>query len=851
MISSHNALDRARRSARRPAGRRLSLLLAGLMSVAAVLACGESPTPEAEVERPSTERLLVVGFDRDLPPYSFVDDDGRAAGFSIDLFEAIAEILDVDLAWRPMESPGLLRALEARDLDVIPNLAVTAALDERFTVLIPHSFAGDALFIRSGETVTAEELAEKTLIVRRDDPALERLEKSFSGAQIFVEDTFPDILRRLAAGEGDAAILPQETGLRLARDLGLDELTVTGPPIGQRELSFAIAPGRNELGDELEQALTIVTQTDYPAIYDRWFRPDERLSTREILRRTLWFVVPLLALSLFFAATSWSLRRMVARRTADLEASEERYRGLFASSRDAIALCDLEGRFIDANPACREMLDRTIEDLRARVFQDLTPESFNDEEESALRKLRLGTELSREYEKELCRREGETVPVSVRAWIRQEDDGSPSGYWFLIRDLTEIKATEEERRRIEEKMRQAQKLESLGILAGGIAHDFNNLLMGVLGNANLAHLEASEDSSVKKRLGEIETAARRAAELCGQMLAYSGKGAFMLEPIDVRQLIEEMGHLLEASISKKAELVLDLEAGLPLFKGDRSQIRQVILNLLTNASEALGDTGGRVTIRTGRAEYDDKALRRTFLGDERREGSYVYLEIVDDGCGMDRETRERMFDPFFSTKFTGRGLGLAATLGIVRGHGGTVEVDSELGEGTRFRILFPSLVPRSEAPKSDDSGPTVSLPSAARGSQTVLVAEDERLVSRVVLKTLELAGYRVLEASDGRQTVDIFRQHSEEIDLVLLDMTMPRLSGLEALERLRNISPTVAVIVSSGYSERELDRQFAGREIAGFLQKPYAPDELLELVRNVLDGSPPRSRTNDGPTVMN
>ena len=163
---------------------------------------------------------------------------------------------------------------------------------------------------------------------------------------------------------------------------------------------------------------------------------------------------------------------------------------------------------------------------------------------------------------------------------------------------------------------------------------------------------------MKKLLGEIEIAARRAAELCGQMLAYSGKGAFMLEPIDVRQLIEGMGHLLEASISKKAELVLDLEDDLPLFKGDPSQIRQVVVNLLTNASESLGDTGSRVTIRTGRAEYDDKALRRTFLADERREGSYVYLEIVDDGCGMDQDTQERMFDPFFSTKFTGRGLGL-------------------------------------------------------------------------------------------------------------------------------------------------------------------------------------------------
>ena len=398
----------------------------------------------------------------------------------------------------------------------------------------------------------------------------------------------------------------------------------------------------------------------------------------------------------------------------------------------------------------------------------------------------------------------------------------------IARAIERVRA-EEERQRLEAQIQHAQKLESLGVLAGGIAHDFNNLLTGILGNADLALMDLAPDSPAYASLTEIKATAQRAADLSRQMLAYSGKGSFVIEPIDLNQVVREMGHLMEVSISKKAVLRYELSDDLPAIIGDATQIRQVIMNLITNASDAIGDDEGVISIRSGTEECDHDYLGGCYLNEQLPEGLYVYLEVTDDGCGMDRDTMQRIFDPFFTTKFTGRGLGLASTLGIVRGHHGTVRVKSEPGRGTRFRVLLPA----SQIRREELARPKVA-PQRWSGAGTVLIVDDEEAVREVAARMLEQAGLTVVTAADGREAVEFYRRHADEIGCVLLDLTMPHMSGEETLQELRRIRSDVRVVVSSGYSEQEVVSRFVDKGISGFVQKPYLVSKLVSEVSGAL-----------------
>jgi two-component system cell cycle sensor histidine kinase/response regulator CckA len=419
-----------------------------------------------------------------------------------------------------------------------------------------------------------------------------------------------------------------------------------------------------------------------------------------------------------------------------------------------------------------------------------------------------------------------TVIASLRAGGR---DFLPKEEAFDPKNLsTRIKAVLKQAK-LEERLLQQQKDECVTTLAGGIAHDFNNLLVAILGNASLAQEELSPDSPVRRLTRRIERAARRAADLTQQLLAFSGKAGFVREQLSVSDLAREMASLLEASIPKKVTLAYDFPEQLPFIEGDATQIRQAIMNLILNASEAIGDKRGLITIRTGVVEADHAYLADTHHEDHLPEGSYVFVQITDTGCGMDETTKSKIFDPFFTTKSTGRGLGLAATLGIVRGHRGAIDVHSEPGRRTAVTVLFPVC----EAP--DEQGEEQEAPAASpRGTGTVLVVDDEEDVRSVAEMALERSGFTVLTASDGREALEVFGAHRDEIDAVLLDLTMPELSGEEVFRKLRRIRADVRVILSSGYVEQDATARFDGMGLAGFIQKPYLLPALVGKVREVL-----------------
>jgi signal transduction histidine kinase len=403
------------------------------------------------------------------------------------------------------------------------------------------------------------------------------------------------------------------------------------------------------------------------------------------------------------------------------------------------------------------------------------------------------------------------------------------GVVINARDITERRRAEEVRGKLEAQVLYAQKLESLGVLAGGIAHDFNNLLTGVLGNADLALTELSPLAPARANIQQIEVAARRAADLTRQMLAYSGRGKFVIQSIRLSEIVEEMTHLLEVSISKKCVLRYGFAEDLPAIDGDATQLRQVVMNLIINASESIGERSGVIAVRTGAMECDLAYLAESYLDEKLPEGVYVYLEVADTGCGMTEEVRAKLFDPFFTTKFTGRGLGLAAVLGIVRSHRGAIKVHSELGVGTTFRVLFPI----SERICASDLSVTQDAPTWL-GSGTILIVDDDETVRALAKKMMERYGFTVMTATDGREGLELFRAHHTTLRAVLLDMTMPHMDGEEAFREMRRITGNVPVVLTSGYSEQDATNRFAGKGLAGFVQKPFRTDDLMAAIRKAL-----------------
>lgn len=426
------------------------------------------------------------------------------------------------------------------------------------------------------------------------------------------------------------------------------------------------------------------------------------------------------------------------------------------------------------------------------------------------------------------------VVVGIIAYIMTEWRDALAGLQRanaqLDRDITERKRAQLEQEKLEAQMLQTQKLESLGVLAGGIAHDFRNLLVPILGNARLAKSELVPDSPVIPYVERIATAAVRTSELTDQLLAYAGRGTLTTRPLDVCELLREMGELLHTAVSRGIELRYELPDALPFIEGDATQLRQVILNLIINAAEAIGDRPGVVTIAAGTVAIDRAWARGTYLGPELPEGFYAYLEVRDDGCGMDEETRSKIFDPFFTTKFAGRGLGLAALLGIVRAHRGAVRVESEVGRGTRFRLLFPCVSGSTATVER-----AVACPLGWRGSGTVLVGDDEAAVREFLEHVLRRCGLQVILAEDGRQAVELFREHAPKIAAVLLDVTMPGIGGIEACVEMRKIRPDARIILSSGYSEAEVAARFETHAVDDFLQKPYEVEALIQKLRALLE----------------
>jgi PAS domain S-box-containing protein len=515
---------------------------------------------------------------------------------------------------------------------------------------------------------------------------------------------------------------------------------------------------------------------------------------------------------------------------AALRESEARFRCLVEGIAQVFWLTQLEPRrVLYVSPAFSIIWGRSFEEVCAnpRVwFESIHPEDRAAVAKATEDALQAGHRLI-ELRYRIIRPDGTLRWIRDRASELDRGPGQPRCLAGIAEDITDQETATAERADLERKLQETQKLESLGVLAGGIAHDFNNLLTGILGNASLARLDLPASSPARACLAQIEAVAMRAADLCKQMLAYSGKGKFEVQRLNLSALVEETTQLIQLSISKNAVLRLNLTRHLPAIEADATQMRQIIMNLVINASEALDEKSGIISVSTGVVRVDLEYFDSAVFASELPPGDYVAIEVSDTGCGMSPEMQARIFEPFYTTKFQGRGLGLSAVLGIVRGHRGALKVYSEAGKGTTFKLLFPAVAGPADALDRPEEAETW------RGTGTLLIVDDEETVRAVAARMAQTFGFTPLPAVDGRDAVEKFQRHRADITAVLMDLTMPHVDGEQAFRELRRIDPGVRVILMSGFNEQEAINRFTGKGLAGFIQKPFKPSQLRAKLRDL------------------
>ncbi len=557
------------------------------------------------------------------------------------------------------------------------------------------------------------------------------------------------------------------------------------------------------------------------------YEPEASLSEALKHYRHMLIIASLIIVTLVLLLFVFQLRRGVRRRTRQLENVTSEYKDILDRMQDAYYRADLQGKMIWVSAACEKHLGYRRSELLGQPLEMLY--RHPEDRVEFLKALEASGGSLQQYEIQMLHKDGSAIPAEVDAQYFLDLEGQVAGIEGTVRNISGRKNAEMERQQLTRQFQQAQKMESIGVLAGGIAHDFNNLLVAIMGNAELAMMEIPKGNPLREHLQHIFHASQRGADLVHQMLAYSGQGRFSMGNHNLNVCIRDVSELLGSAINKKAHVSFALQEDLPDTYADKNQLTQLLMNLITNASDALGGDAGEIRVRTGVKSLAATDFQRMYAAADLPSGDYVFVEVRDTGCGMDKATQGRIFDPFFTTKETGTGLGLAALLGIVTGHQGTLELISEPDHGTCFTVYFPVSEAASEKSEMEETA-SFKLNTSLQG--TVLVVDDEPGVLTVVQKLLQREGLKVLTAMDGEHGVAVFSEHADSIALVILDLTMPRMDGEQAFHAIRAMNDSVPILLSSGFSESQAAERMKKLGLAGFISKPYRRKNLLaEVVR--------------------
>ncbi len=804
-----------------------------------------------EALEPQKSRI-VIGGDENYPPYEFLDENGQPAGFNVDLSRAIAQRLGIDTKIVLGPWATIKEGVENGDIDILHGMLYSPERDMIYDFSFPHTYINYVIATRDKQLASEEQnfnaLSGKTIVLQKGDVIHDSaLRMGFENQLVLMGDMF-EVLKSLADGQYEYALVPRTTALFLINKHGWKNLYLSDKPVLTEEYCYAAAHGNSKLLYSFEDGLHALKDTgEYREIYAKWLgvyeTPD--LGLMDVVKYLIMIIAPLLLLLFLSFLWSKTLNRRVKQQTLDLsrevaernkalkaqKESEDKLKSIFSAAPVGIGYL-INRVFLEVNDTLLNMTGYTREELLHQNARILYP-TDEDYEHVGREKYRQMAEMgSGAVETRWQRKDGRIIDVYLCSAYLDTNDAS-KGATLSVLDITERKRLEMERLEMERRLLHSQKLESLGVLAGGIAHDFNNLLAAIIGNLDITLYQLSQVAPARGAIEDCLKAAKRAADLTRQMLAYSGRGHFIVADISLNELIEENLHILKSAVSKNVSIGLSLADDIPCISADVAQVQQVVMNFITNASEAIGEMQGSIHITTGVMDCDEAYLEKSLAEEKPPAGKFVYLEVADTGCGMDEETKQKLFDPFFTTKFTGRGLGMAAVIGIVRGHKGAIFVESEVGKGTTIRVLFSAVERKPEVKAEKLRIEHAETETYQPSDKTVLIVDDEEFVRDMCNDMVMSFGYQTLTAEDGMKAVEIYGEHYKEIDCVILDLSMPRMSGYETFLKLKKLNPDVKVILSSGYEKEEATRKFERESLAGFVQKPYRMKSLrAELAKS-------------------
>jgi len=809
-----------------------------LSSLAGASVHAEQPSPSSGY--PSlVGRRLVVGGDANFPPYEFVGSDGEPTGFDVELFEAVAEVMDlrVEIRLGPWEETR--QRLEGGSLDAVVGMHYSVARDELLDFSTPYAMAHYAVFVREGQDGIrgVRDLAGLEVIIQNGG-LMEDMAEQFGIASTLVTVPGPEqALRALASGQHDAALLFHHQGLYLVRELGLEGIEVVGKPLAPQEYCFAVRDGDQQLVTALNEGLAVLETTGrYQELQTRWLGVLEprHWSWRRSLVVVGWIVVPAGLLVLLALLQAWFLQRRVQQRTRELVdqlAERRRAEAALAQERerllvtlrsigDAVLTTDGEGRVELMNRVAESLMDQSLVEARGQRLDDVLPlvEPTSGERLPDILERLLGCGDDRLVIHAARLELGQRPMVSLVAAPILDRQLDRQGVVVAMRDITA-------QHRMEQELVRAEKLESVGVLAGGIAHDFNNILTGVMGHISLGRERLDDAHPVQHHLDRAELATQRAQGLTQQLLTFSKGGVPVRRILDLEPLVRDAAEFALVGGAVSSDIVF--ERGLWPVEADPGQLSQVLHNLLLNAAQAMPD-GGNVWVQ----------LENHTLEDEHHSGltpgAYVGVRVRDEGKGIPAELVESIFEPFFTTKSQGSGLGLATAYSIAQQHGGWLGLERSGFPGACFLWLLPAQ-PGAELTQDEPE------PSAEPGSGRVLVMDDEELVREVLEAMLVTIGYEVDLVCEGRDAVDAYAQamHNDRPYLVVvMDLTVPGgMGGVEAMAAIRALDPHARGIVSSGFSDDPVMSEPARFGFCGVVGKPYRLAELGKALADAMAGA--------------
>ncbi len=783
---------------------------------------------------PVPQRTLRIGFENN-PPVQIRTGNGPS-GLAVEAVNEGAKRAGIKLEWVETGTSSE-EAFRKGLVDLWPLMVDLPARRKFVHFAPPWMHSSNVLMVREG-TPNPDRHFTGRIAVFKMPLHVGLAREKFPEAHIVEFSDIGDTLRQVCKGV-DAGFLEARVALTLLREkfpecasVALRVYTVPGLTFDAGLAStFESAAAADRVGREIDNMLRdgnlaiLIAKYSYFGLDDTW----ASYQLMEAAKKWRWFTWAIGGLAFAVGLTLWQASSLRQRKQAEaaLRESEERFRNLANTAPVMIVSSGPDGKATFFNKIWLDFTGRAMEEvLGSGWIEDVHPEDRDRTLAQYTSSLETRGNCKLEYR--LRRADGEYRHILCSGVPRFKQNRTFDGFIASCIDLTDIKRTEDE-------ARERHNLESLGVLAGGVAHDFNNLLGAALAHSELAEAKVAEGASPREELRQIRAVAIRGSEIVRQLMIFAGKESGTPEQVDVSSLVEEMLDLLKVSVSKHAVLKTTLGKGLPCVTGNAAQIRQVVMNLITNASEAIGERDGVIRVLTERVTSPNvpEALNLP-------KGAYVRIEVSDNGTGIALENQRRLFDPFFTTKFAGRGMGLAVVQRTVHMHGGTVRVVSSVGKGTSVEILLPSsgeTVPANGAVGAVRSISGESVPSTGR---TILVVEDELPLLHAVSKLLQRRGFSVIQARDGSAGVEALRTHKDELDALLLDVTLPGVSSREVLLEAHRLNPDLEVILTSAYSQESVAATFSGLEFARFIRKPFVIDDLVKLLRDTPSAYPHR-----------